>query len=345
MKQALAWEEEKLESITFIQKTCAAEDFLYLQSNSVFYRDPDHLELRVSGMGRPDIVHVHNLPDWMGIIVKNVWPEVPMFYDCHDLISIRDGQMTDQETEVMRLADGYSFPSYVYLREATKLHGLEATPWKPRGVMYSMCATLDMVELPKKPIIGGICYEGGIIAQTDELSIRGAYPYHRDYTGFAKVLQKYHIPFYIYGMKEAFRPVYEKLGVVCIPPIQPTRLVAALSRHHWGFVGTHLKNNVQWHGSMPNKLFEFLMAGLPILVHGADEVAEFVTKHKLGVALDNLKSIPKVYNDWPEWRFNVIASRSEFLMNSQIEKLSDLYERTIQSFQRTRASDRAGAMR
>jgi glycosyltransferase involved in cell wall biosynthesis len=89
---------------------------------------------------------------------------------------------------------------------------------------------------------------------------------------------------------------------------------------------------------MPNKLFEYLAAGLPILVYGADEVAEFVSKHEVGVVVDKLEDIPKVYDEWPKYKKRVLEKRELFHVDTQAPAIKGVYEKLLGAEQAKDAS-------
>jgi glycosyltransferase involved in cell wall biosynthesis len=77
---------------------------------------------------------------------------------------------------------------------------------------------------------------------------------------------------------------------------------------------------------MPNKFFEYMAAGIPVIVYKADAVAELVNKHGLGVVLDkpsDVKHLDKLpYDKLVE---NVLKFRKENSLEGQRDKLERIY--------------------
>ena len=80
---------------------------------------------------------------------------------------------------------------------------------------------------------------------------------------------------------------------------------------------------------MPNKFFEYIAAGIPILVHKAHECAHWVNKCKLGIVLDSLDDIKdpdSFLKDADEYKPNVWAAQKEFSMENEVLNIVKLYE-------------------
>ena len=74
-------------------------------------------------------------------------------------------------------------------------------------------------------------------------------------------------------------------GVRVEPPVAPDALVPALAPHDVGLVIDRLDtDNARL--ALPNKLFEYLMAGLAVAVPGAQAMAELVEAHGVGVVYE-----------------------------------------------------------
>jgi glycosyltransferase involved in cell wall biosynthesis len=323
--------------VQFLQNTTASEDLLYWQPVASFYRNKDDLAMRLQHMPTPTIVHVHNEPDWMVLIAKAVFPNVPVVYDCHDLQSQRTGRASQDEMAAMAIADGYIFPSKGYLEGTIEFHKLP--DHKPTAVVYSMCSANDMVDpehLP--PRVNGIVYAGGLVAPVEQLTYIGGFPDHRNYIKFCKAIYDLDIPLHLYGVKPQFMQEYLRTGSVCHPHVSPSALSRSLARYDWGYCGAPALDNNQWNRAMPNKLFEYLAAGLPILVYGADEVAEFVSKHEVGVVVDKLEDIPKVYDEWPKYKKRVLEKRELFHVDTQAPAIKGVYEKLLGAEQAKDAS-------
>ena len=97
--------------------------------------------------------------------------------------------------------------------------------------------------------------------------------------------------------------------------------------------------NVRW--CLPNKLFEYLMAGLPVLASQLDAVAEILQTYELGCIVESLDAvdIAAAINAMladpgalATMRKNALsAAQHEFLWEKESQKLIELYERIMPS--------------
>ena len=85
-------------------------------------------------------------------------------------------------------------------------------------------------------------------------------------------------------------------------------------------------------------MFDYLSAGIPVMVHGAAEAAEFVREHGVGVVLESLDDIPKVYDQHEKYRKRVLEVRDEFIMDNQVAIIENFYQRVIDRHEKQKAA-------
>lgn len=76
--------------------------------------------------------------------------------------------------------------------------------------------------------------------------------------------------------------------VIFEPPVPPSKMIEKAASADIGvmFLGAESKHN---HYALPNKLFEYIMAGLCVCVSKSPNMAEIVTKFKLGKVIGSLR--------------------------------------------------------
>lgn len=87
--------------------------------------------------------------------------------------------------------------------------------------------------------------------------------------------------------------------------------------------------------SLPNKMFEFIAAGLPVIGSaGLVEAKELLYKHQVGLAADtdDVEGLAKVINNLPdlastELKDHLVSARAKFNWKTQEKKLIDLYSK------------------
>lgn len=308
--------------VVFLQHQVSNEAFVNLLPVCSFYRDPDEYAFKLSILSRDaDLVHVHNEPDWLGHIAKQVVGDKPVVFDAHDLNSIRRGEVYPDEQKSMEVCDGFIFPSRPYMDMTVKRYQLT----KPCDVIYSMCND-NMLQLDSLPRVNGIVYEGGITGENQG----DAFEY-RNYVPLAKSLTKQGIPLFLYGLDPELQTEYGNAGAVPMGRLGYFTLLKQISRFDWGFLGCCVPHP-QWETAMPNKLFEYMAAGIPVLALNAGESAKFIKEHGVGIVLDSMEQIGEVYAYHWKYRKVVAEKRGQFTMETQTGKILDLYAKVLSAY-------------
>ena len=271
-----------------------------------------------------NLMHVHNEPDWIVHRAKSIRPEIPLVYDCHDLEYIRTGYSTPDEDLAMKVADAYIFPSRECMDIAVAFHEIPVE--KPREVVQSMCLESMFID-GEMPRTGGIAYEGGVLAFPAGVPDPGPFAY-LDYRPLAVSLTKARIPFTIYSSNNRYMYEYLVAGAVYISKLPYNLMLRELTRHDWGFVGC-VEPCGQYDATIPNKLYEYMAAGIPVIVLHADACADFVMQTGIGVVVDSMDDIPEIYGDHEKYRKQVREVRHDFTMESQIPKIKALYREVM----------------
>jgi len=271
--------------------------------------------------GAVDIVHVHNEPSWMATCIKKAFPKKKVVLDVHDLQFIRgeNGKWGIDEEDALKAADAFIFPSKTYQEKMQQY--LEG---KPSEVVYSMCNTEVM---PKffYPKVEGLCYQGGI-------TFDNTGPDYCDYREMAKFLNGNGIPFYIYGANTMYHGYYYALGSICMQMFDYTPLLQQMTRQKWGYLGSQKEGNHQWDSAVPNKLFEYLAAGvIPIGSH-AKEAEEYVRENDIGVVCNSLEEVAETVRNplmYEIFAKKIMEKRGQFTMDTQLKKIENLYKKII----------------
>lgn len=306
-----------------MQIEVANKDCLPALDQCSFYRDQHQLKYRLKLLKDIDLIHCHNEPDWTVEVAKDARPDLPLIFDTHDLVSTRDirpeGQM-EMEQSAVSLADAYIFPSQGYQTHARKFHSIPDS--KPSAVIYSYC-NVEMIMGGQLPRQRGIAYEGFATVSDDALWS------YRDHRYLVEYCTVQNIPITFFGLehKEAAQ-IYRGLGAMVYGELPYLTMLDNLSRYDWCFVGNSEPTKTLQH-SMPNKLFESIAAGVPVIVCNSKEAGEFAEAHGVGVSINSIHEIPEIYDRHAELRKNVQQKRHEFIMESQVETILGLYRKVL----------------
>lgn len=266
-----------------------------------------------------DIIHVHNEPSWMLLVVKEILPNVPVVLDVHDAMILRSTEMkykSAEERVTFDWADGM-----VFVGEKCRQI---INPKQPSCVLPSY-VNEQHYEFQGWQWIGGIAYEGRIDTPEGQEFMQ-----YSNYIDLCNEFKEMGIQFHIYapgGKKEKKREYYESICNLC-KPLPYDKLIRILGCHDWGLCG-NLKEYREWDLAMPNKLFEYMAGGIPVIAMNCSEVGKFVEKHKVGIIVKSVKEIKDRYDERQECQKNVFAKRFEFTMEKHIHILEELYGKLI----------------
>jgi len=318
--------------VIILQHLAASQQILYEQQLSSFYGGPHDLSARVNIFNDwADIFHVHNEPDWLVWITAEA-AESPVVYDCHDLNSQRLGQADQNEVKAFAAADACIFPSLAYAYGAIKYHNINRKAF-PFEVVFSMCNKEDR-PLDYQPKIDALVYEGHHIAPVEGTDFKPGfklYYHYRDYRSFILACTTRDIPTALFGTRKDFEESYRQRGALVNPMLPFSTMMRELTRYSWGFCG-HPEDYPQWQKAMPNKLFEYLTAGLPIIAWNCAEVEMFVQGHDVGVVVKSYDDLHSAFHDcelWQQKKYNVdkLWEDGHFNMEIQVPKILALYDR------------------
>jgi glycosyltransferase involved in cell wall biosynthesis len=123
--------------------------------------------------------------------------------------------------------------------------------------------------------------------------------------------------------------------VIFVPPVLPDNIASTLAQADIGAV-LITDQSVHYDYSMPNKLFECIAAGLPIIVSQCKEISALTRKYELGVICnpsqptDIAAGIIKILEpqNLLRYKHNVCNARDSFLnWENEERKLVDIYQR------------------
>jgi len=173
------------------------------------------------------------------------------------------------------------------------------------------------------PYRGGVVYEGGIQpnANTPQPDI---YRF-LDFRSLATSLNEMQVPFHMFGGDMTHAPYYVPLGAVCNPSASYAALIRLMSRYDWGFYGS-TDPHPQITKTFPNKVFEYVAAGIPVITLNGGEAAEWVVANGVGIALEDIKELPERYDEHKQLKLNVLEKRDQFTAESQAPGLVRIYE-------------------
>lgn len=279
-----------------------------------------HLREYIRGL-QPDLIHYHNEPNYPAVYMMQQF-DIPLIFDCHDMVSFYKNIINKEEEFIFENAGGVINVSQAMDAFAKKTFNIKGQT----EIIYSSVSEKYFCNHTGNKFHGDIVYEGGFTPKLDT---------HRNYVGlfdtFAEAGHKVHVFPAARGLSGN-----DFSSLVLHEPLGYEELLPALSQFKFGFVGYVYDNqysvNSYLDSSLPNKFFEYLAAGLPIIAFQAKTVEKLVREKNIGVVIEkpeDVKAIDEV--DYEVLKQNVLRVRSEYSLENQSHKLQRFYETVINS--------------
>lgn len=292
---------------------------------------------RVVTAFRPDLIHCHNLPDEFTVLAQEVADgRIPVLHDVHDFQSLRETPYRDgfpEPADPMTLEKRAVEDSAALITVSDELLAQIAARYRlPEQALvfgnYVVGASLP-VELPPpgRPRAGHwqVVYQGTLFADGGHYDLREIF----------RALVDQGVELHIYPARQA--PEYRALAdayppMTCHDKLDPHALLRALPRYDFGWAGFNATlNRAHLDTVLPNKAYEYLGCGLPVLTLGHQALARFVDEHGVGLSLDGLANLDAQLAelDVPRLRRQIADLRAEFTVERNIHHVIKLYERVL----------------
>ena len=283
---------------------------------------------------RPSVVHAHDTPALIAARLARIFINFKFIYDAHELMPHKFG-VTRFTSMVIKTAERFSWPKvdeFITVGSNIKSWYINSYGEKSATVILNSPTPHDRVAktLPVKFI-----REKFDISENAKIySFVGQFVPGRNIESiletFSRLDSSYHVIFFGFGEKaKIIREAALKHSNIHIHGAVPhSDVVSYLEQCDYGLC---LIENVSLSDqlSMPNKLFEYMQAGLPVLASDLPEIASTVRDTEIGIlvdiSLDDLEIAIKALVK--EDRKINKQKISEYLWPAQECKLQNLYSR------------------
>ncbi len=283
---------------------------------------------------RPDLIHSHNLPDELTVVASRVLGErVPIIHDVHDFQSLRETPYRDgfpEPLDPLALEREAIERSAALVTVSDELLGEIAARYHPPAHTlvfgnYAVGASLPPeLPPPSRPRSGPwrVVYQGTLFSDGGHYDLRDI---------FSRISGG-GVALHVYPARPA--PGYQALaGVRLHERLDPHALLAALPRYDFGWAGFNAtRNGAHLDTVLPNKLYEYLACGLPVLTFRQHRALDrFVRDHGAGVSLDGVEDLAAQLDtlDVPALRRRAAELRSSLTVERNIHHLVALYETVL----------------
>ncbi len=280
----------------------------------------------------PDLIHSHNLPDTLTVAALEVGGHVPVVHDVHDLRSLRQ---TPYEA-------GFPEPADPLGLEKRAVEGSAAVV----AVSDEMLDAIHDRHRVTGPTLTFANYAVGrdLPPEVPPPDRRRNGPLRLVYQGTLSTNGGH------YDLREIFRaivasgvsldvfpgrpvPQYRALaaecpGMRCLDTLDPPSLLRALPSYDFGWAGFNAGlNRAHLDTALPNKAFEYLGCGLPVLTLGHAALARLVADEGVGVSLPDLDDLDGRLRSLHvnALRRRVAQARRRFTVEAHGGRLTELY--------------------
>ena len=286
----------------------------------------------------PDLVHSHNLPDSLTVMAQEVCgARVPVVHDVHDLQSLRrtpyeagfpepadpevlEKQAVEESAAVVAVSD--EMMAEMEARYAVPDHRLVFANF---AVERDLPATLPPADRPARDAALRVVYQG-------TLSTNGG---HYDLRDIFKRIVAAGVRLDVYPGRPA--PAYQQLaaespGMRSHDTLPPGKLLEVLPTYDFGWAGFNATlNGPHLDTALPNKAFEYIGCGLPVLTLGHRALTRLVTEERVGVSLDALDDLGARLRslDLVALRRRTAEVRRRFTVEANADRLAALYESLV----------------
>lgn len=280
-----------------------------------------------------DIVHCSNEPDILVNIVQKT--NKPVVADTHDMQSIR-GDISIETLALEYLAnvnsDGIMYTSAYGLDVAKNKYGLDGKETTFINNLVMEQTTIQQT-LPKLSLLDHeihCVYEGGVVGEDKES--------HRFFDDMWRKITDagVHIHFYSPSNISYCKRLENISDLIHYEgSIGGDKLICELSKYDCGLAvyNTVASNRVLLEGASPNKVYEYISAGLPVATAGIKSLKEFVEGYHVGMALDFSKDIRQQLEEVRKLQIDKdFLTKNKLTMKSYGKELAAFYERVKLSY-------------
>lgn len=279
-----------------------------------------------------DIFHCHNEPSWYVSAVKEL-TERPVILDVHDSYLARStpeeanaklekGQpslrVLVEERTNFQLADALIFPGEDFANIVCTEFKLD----QPQLVLPSYVPSM-FYQYDFRDWHGGLVYEGKVNLPSETAKGHLGFEYC-DYTDVMNRCHQMDMDFHIYGARDDknFKEHYKNAFIH--DPLDYSELLKKIGRHDWGLVGNTVKTR-EWELAAPNKLFEYLACGIPVVAMNAPWCERFLRDTGMGISVSGPEELGERWKEHRDCRNQVMKHRKDWAMENHIGKLEDFY--------------------
>jgi glycosyltransferase involved in cell wall biosynthesis len=275
----------------------------------------------------PDVIHSHNLPDELTVLaLEETSGRIPVIHDFHDMQGLRRTPYEDgfpEPADPLALERRAAQESAALVTVSPELVEALAARYRLPGhiVVYANYALAR--DLPpalpheRRPGPPRLVYQG-------TLSTNGG---HYDLRELFAAIAAQGLSLDVYPAREVAE--YRSIpGIRVHETLPAAELLRELARYDFGWAGFNSSlNGPHLDTALPNKLYEYLACGLPVITLEHRALRRMLGEEGVGIALDRVEDLAGALADADAGalRRRVARARDSFMVEHQIDRIAALY--------------------
>jgi glycosyltransferase involved in cell wall biosynthesis len=310
--------------------------------------NPDNLEgdiKRLVNKFHPFVIHSHNAPDGLTVsAIEAVRSEVPVIHDCHEVLTLREtGYYASDDENTIRnmyprqekIANERS-DGRIYVTEGVRDYIQQRYDVDPsRDMVFYSYVNKSMVpsqlrrKLSEKDGETHIVYIGTVtsIIKDSHYDLREIFREIADHG--------IHVHMYvsIWGAKDkAYQHLADENDFIHYHGhLDQKSLLQEIPQYDFGWAGFNVnrKNREHLDVALPNKVFEYIGCGLPVLAFPHNNLRKFLERYNVGLVFDSVDEMASQLKNGKleSIRRDVLNSRYKFTIEKNISKLIQYYKK------------------
>lgn len=287
-----------------------------------------------------EVWHVH-----LGLLTEWLAPTAALYrtgkgprivLDARDLDSLTPGLVScEQHGQVIRefvtaeeLASFACAEGVLYVSEqCQQISRVLHHPPDQQALIYSYVTAAELPDLPAPHTRAGVVYAGHV----EDAGGNDYRDWGASFGVFGQAWDFHCYPISTRATPEVVAAGYRLRGVKMHGILPESELLAELTRYRWALVGFDQAFPLG-EVAAPNKLFEAVAAGCPVLVLNSKQAGELVERHGIGLVARDAAELVRLVAEcseerWLEMAARVAKLRHQWTQEAQRNRLESLYKK------------------